>query len=136
MSFKEVENVKFELVETITNGVRENKHGGYVIPVTISDEKVRSKIGELVKRYKTRNPLYGFSDNKKLYLKSEDLSEKQKEELLDKGPMFVLVHFETSCVYTNEDSINYLCLRVTKLRKFDKPPPELPEIPKPRCPED
>ena len=87
MNFKNIETVKFERVETITEGVKENTgNGGYVIPVTVNDEKVRSKIEKLVKKHKTKNPLYGYRNEKKLYLKSKRLSVKQKEELLEKGP--------------------------------------------------
>ena len=132
MSFKgiEIETVKFELVETYTWGVEKNIRKGYSIPVSVNDEEVKSKIEELVKKYDAKDPLYGRGEEKTLYLRSKNLSSKQKEELLDKELMYVFVQFEAWYIFTDKDGNNHLCFRVTKLRKLDKSPPEI------LCPED
>ena len=128
MSFKNIEQVKFELTETITWGVEKNRNGGFSIPVSIKDE-VKSKIENLAKEHNAKNPLYDFGDNKTLYLKSKNLSAIQKEDLLDKGWLYVKVCFETKCLFT-KDGVNYIVFKVTKLSKLDKSPPE------DSCPED
>lgn len=75
MALKSIETVKFELTETITWGVKRDEYGKYSIPVSVNDDEVRSKIEELVKKYGTKDPLYGYGeDQKTLYLKSRDLS--------------------------------------------------------------
>ena len=123
MNFKDIETVKFELVETITWGVEKNIRNGYSIPVSVNDE-VKSKIEELAKKHNAKSSLYGHGEKKTLYLKSKCLSEKQKKELLGKGLMYVRVEFETRCLFTNDDGINHLCFKVNKLGKLDKSLPE------------
>ena len=114
---KDIEQVKFELTEAITWGVERNRNGGFSIPVSINDDEVKSKIEDLVKKYNTKNPLYGRS--KTLYLKSKRLSVKQEKNLLDKGRSFIKVCFTTKCLYTR-DVVNYIVFEVTKLSKVDK----------------
>lgn len=121
MNFTNIEQVKFELVEATTWGVDKNIYGGYSIPVSIDDDEVRFKIRDLVKKYNAKDPIYGFSNT--LYLKSKNLSEKQKEDLFGKGRLIVNVKFTTKCLYTR-DGVNYIIFQVLKLNKVDTPPPE------------
>ena len=130
MNFKGFETVKFELTDTITWGVERNIRNGYSIPVSVNDGEVKTKIDQLVKEHNTKNPLYGTGGKKTLYLKSKLLTEKQKNELLDKGLMGIKVEFETGGVFTAGDGTNHLCFKVNKLGKIDKP------LPEGSCPED
>ena len=114
MNFKDIETVKFELLDTITWGVEKNIRNGYSIPVYIPV----SVIDQLVKEHNTKNPLYGNGPKKTLYLKSKLLSEKQKEELLNKGLTHIRVEFETRSVFTNDEGENYLCFKVNKIGKI------------------
>ena len=65
MDFKNIENVKFELPETITWGVEKNIRNGYSIPVSVNDEEVKSKIEKLVKKYGAKDALYGYDKTKR-----------------------------------------------------------------------
>ena len=130
MNFKDIETVKFELLDTITWGVEKNIRNGYSIPVSVNDDEVKTQIDQLVKEHNTKNPLYGNGPKKTLYLKSKLLSEKQKEELLNKGLTHIRVGFETRSVFTNDEGDNYLCFKVNKIGKIDK---HLPGI---TCPDD
>ena len=130
MNFKDIETVKFELVETITWGVERNIRNGYSIPVSVNDDEVKTKIEELAKEHNAKSPLYGNGEKKTLYLKSKCLSEKQKKELLNKGLTHIRVEFETRCIFTNDDGTNHLCFKVNKLGKVIKP------LPEESCPED
>ena len=49
MNFKDIEIVKFELLNTITWGVEKNIRDGYSIPVSVNDDEVKTKIDQLVK---------------------------------------------------------------------------------------
>ena len=86
MNFTEIENVKFELNDTITWGVEKNIRKGYSIPVSVNDEEVKSKIEELAKKYDAKNPLYGCGENKMLYLRSRTLNGKTKRRFTRQGP--------------------------------------------------
>ena len=114
MNFKDIETVKFELMETITCGVERNIRNGYSIPVSVSDNEVKTKIENLAKEHNAKSPLYGNGEKKTLYLKSKCLSEKQKKELLNKGLTHIRVELETKCVFTNNDETNHLCFKVNK----------------------
>ena len=130
MNFKDIETVKFELIDTITWGVEKNIRNGYSIPVSVNDDEVKTKIEQLAKEHNTKSPLYGNGEKKTLYLKSKCLSEKQKKELLNKGLTHIRVEFETKCVLTRDDGNNYLCFKVNKIGKVIKP------LPEDTCPED
>ena len=134
MSFKNIEQVKFELNETITWGVEKNKYGSFSISIPADDE-TKSKIENLVKEHNAKGPLYGRGDNKTLYLKSKNLSVKQKEDLLHKGIMYVKVNFETKGIFTKK-GVNHIVFKVTKLVKLDKSSSENSCPPEDSCPED
>ena len=121
MNFKDIENVKFELLDTITWGVEKNIRNGYSIPVSVNDDEVKTKIEELAKEHNAKSPLYGNGEKKTLYLNSKCLSEKQKKELLNKGLAHIRVEFETKCVFTKDDGVNCLCFKVNKIGKLNKP---------------
>ena len=125
MNFKDIEIVKFELLDTITWGVEKIIRDGYSIPVSVNDDEVKTKIDQLVKEHNTKNPLYGNGPKKTLYLRSKLLSEKQKEELLNKGLTHIRVEFEARFVFTN-----YLCFKVIKIGKIDN------HLPGDTCPDD
>ena len=130
MNFKDIETVKFELLDTITWGVEKNIRDGYSIPVSVDDDEVKTQINQLVKEHNTKNPLYGNGPKKTLYLKSKLLSEKQKKELLNKGLTYIRVEFETRFVFTNNEGVNFLCFKVNKIGKIDK------HLPGDMCPDD
>ena len=130
MNFKDIEIVKFELLDTITWEVEKNIRNGYSIPVSVNDDEVKTKIEELAKEHNAKSPLYGNGEKKTLYLKSKCLSEKQKKELLNKGLKHIRVEFETKFIFTRDDGNNYLCFKVNKLGKVIKP------LPEDSCPED
>ena len=130
MNFKDIENVKFELLDTITWGVEKNIRNGYSIPVSVNDNEVKTKIDQLAKEHNTKSPSYGNGEKKTLYLKSKCLSEKQKKELLNKGLTHIRVEFETRFIFTRDDGNNYLCFKVNKIGKVNKP------LPEDSCPED
>ena len=130
MNYNNIENVKFELLDTITWGVEKNIRNGYSIPVSINDNEVKTKIDQLAKEHNAKSPLYGNGEKKTLYLRSKCLSEKQKRELLNKGITYIRVEFETRCVFMGDDGNNRLCFRVNKIGKVIKP------LPEDSCPED
>ena len=124
MNLKDIENVKFELLDTITWGVEKNIRNGYSIPVSVNDDEVKTKIDQLVKEHNAKSPLYGNGEKKTLYLKSKCLSEKQKKELLNKGLTHIRVEFETRFIFMGDDGNNHLCFKVNKIGKVNKPLPE------------
>ena len=130
MNFKDIENVKFELLNTITWGVEKNIRDGYSIPVSVNDDEVKTKIDQLAKKHNTKSPLYGNGEKKTLYLKSKCLSEKQKKELLNNGLTHIRVEFETRFIFTRDDGNSYLCFNVNKIGKVNK------HLPENLCPED
>jgi hypothetical protein len=116
-NYEEFEQVRFELSNAFTWGVKKDRYSGYSIPVVLDDETA-GKIEGLVGKYGTKNPLYG----KTLYLKVNKLSGKQMSELCDKGRNPIEVHFVLKDVYTNtRKDVKYLTFKVTKLRKIEKP---------------
>ena len=131
-NYAELEQVRFELPNAFTWGVKKDRYSGYSIPVVLDDEAT-GKIEGLAGKYGTRNPLYG----KTLYLKVNKLSGKQMSELCDKGRNPIEVHFVLKDVYTNtntntntQEHTKYLTFKVTKLRKTEKPESD------DSCPED
>ena len=75
MSFKELTEVKFELEQTITWGVKKDKYSGFSIPIIV-DMETQETIESLVSEHKTKDPLYGNT----IYLKTKGLSDRQKKE--------------------------------------------------------
>jgi hypothetical protein len=127
-NYAESEQVRFELPNAFTWGVKKDRYSGYSIPVVLDDETA-GKIEGLVGKYGTKNPLYG----KTLYLKVKNLSGKQMSELFDKGRNPIEVHFVLKDVYINtntQEHTKYLTFKVTKLRKTEKPESD------DSCPED
>ena len=118
MSYKEINEIKFELDCTLTWDVEKDKYFGYSIPLVVDEESVE-KIEDLVKEHGVKDPLY----NNTLYLKTKTLSEKQTKELFNKGKSHIMVHFKATSVFTKGET-SYLIFKVTKLRKVDKPESE------------
>jgi hypothetical protein len=125
-NYEEFDQVRFELPNAFTWGVKKNRYSGYTIPVAL-DDGTAGKIEDLAGKYGTRNPLYGRT----LYLKANKLSGKQMSELCDKGRTPIEVHFMLKDVYDNtQEHTKCLTFKVTKLRKTEKPESD------DSCPED
>lgn len=89
------------------------KFGGLNIDIQLNKENL-DRITKLVAEFDTKNLL------KKgvLYLKPKYVSEKQKEEILNQGPMTVKVKFECTGVLENlEDDIRHLVFKLIGLKK-------------------
>ena len=80
MNFKDIEIVKFELLQTITWGVEKNIRNGYSIPVSVNDDEVKTKIEELAKEHDAKCPLYGNGKKKTLYLISRSAYRKNRKK--------------------------------------------------------
>ena len=59
MNFKDIEIVKFELLDTITWGVEKNMRDGYSIPVSVNDDELKTKKNQLVEEHNTKNHYTG-----------------------------------------------------------------------------
>jgi hypothetical protein len=130
-NYAELEQVRFELPDAFTWGVKKDRYRGYTIPVVLDDEAV-GKIKGLAKKHGIKNPLY----LRTLYLRANNLSGKQMSELCDKGRNHIEVHFVLNVSHASTPEYEgHLNFDVTKLRKIEKP--EKPEKPESvSCPED
>ena len=91
-------------------------YDGYSIPVRVDDERVLSKLKLMSSKYKTELPYYGRGVVKTIYLRADELSPKQKEELLDKGRARVDVDFHPIGVSSTDGGKRYLRFKVTMLK--------------------
>ena len=82
-----------------------------------ADEDTIEKVGQLSKEFNTINPM---KNKDILYLKLKAISNKQKKEIFNKGPMTVKIKFSCIGYYTNvEDGERYLSFKVNGLGKSE-----------------
>ena len=104
---------EFIEMEADTNGMRES-FGKHNLGIVLSEDNIK-EISKLVKKHKTENPV---RSNGMLYLKEKIITEKMKEEILNKGPMTVKVKFCATGVCDNVDTdTKYLMFKILALRK-------------------
>ena len=109
-----LEFLEFPQYEADTYGM-EKKFGKLQIGIKLNDGNL--KVLGLVEKYKTKNPV---KKNDMLYLKANEafLSKKQKNEILNKGPMCVKVLFDCTGVFENLDNdVRYLVFKLNGLKK-------------------